>query len=488
MAATVYLSPRGAAFKLAGRCVRYRYRGRAAAACSTAAVRLGSRVTPPDAGRVFVALALFVLSVLAVVAPAAGAQGYETRGLSAEVDRMYREAGRVPPSVSDPPSTRELARSLERLLHPDTPDPIRLQAQALLDAVGGRGGGVTGPAVAGDSPVEVSVDLLVQPEYYNNLPRTTFAAQARGESPAAELALGLGHWDGAFLHIEAAAQREWSIVSPTNIPAPVEGNPLPFENNLVREGYLFLPLGPLDVAFGRQDLAIGPDPDDSLYVSRRVPFLDALRATMRLGPVKMTSVTSTLENGRADPDVSLSTLSDGDGRVTYGFDTSTILYNIHYFEYTWRRLRLGLGSQVVIARPLNSFHLADFFPVFSWHNADITPNNMSLVGDLSVCPLPGLEVFLQYGYDDISGETFGFGDSSIPTIPAYIGGVQLHDRRDPSGRPTADRGRPLTLDASALVGYTHYLWGNFDDSEALSRAIYRLEADGPRQSMPLTSP
>ncbi len=465
-----------------------------------------------------------VLLVLLLVSLEAPAQGFETGAATAEVDRLYRHVGWVAPSVSAPGSARELVGDIERLLRADLPPGLRARAAELLDeltgsqahepasggsgAAGARapepGGRAPGPGARPSGPVEISAHVLLQPEYYLDLPRDSFGSQVRVESPAAELALGLGRRTGEYIYVEGVAQREWKIDSSINIPTPVEGNPLPFENNLVREGYLFAPIGSLDVAFGRQDLFLGPDREDSLYVSNRVPFLDALRATLRLGPLKMTSITSTLENGRAEPDV---TIPPNDGTSVYGFGISTILYNVHYFEYTWRRVRLGLGSQVVIARPLNNFHLGDFFPVFSWHNADITPNNMSLVGDVSVAPLRGVELFFQYGYDDISGETFGFGDSAIPTIDAYIGGVRFDHRLGAEQAPRAgsstraggkisgpgppaqaDRTRPVTLGGSLLAGYTHYLWGNFDDSESLSRAIYRLEADGPRRSMPLTSP
>jgi hypothetical protein len=37
-------------------------------------------------------------------------------------------------------------------------------------------------------------------------------------------------------------------------------------------------------------------------------------------------------------------------------------------------------------------------------------------------------------------------------------------------------------------GYTHYLWGNFYEEYALSRAVYRRDTDDGSESMPLTSP
>ena len=421
-------------------------------------------------------------ALILLAAAGAAAQGYETEELGEAVRARYQEAGRVVPTVSWPASHRELRGYLVRL----------------------SGAGQAG--FAGREPVELHAELTMQPAFFTGLPTAQFREQLAVEDPLGILELGMGRREGAWIHAEGVLQREWRVDSGTNVPVPQEGNILPFENNLLREGTLFLPVGPLDLAFGRQDLHLGPDELDSLSVSRRIPFLDALRATLRLGPLKMTSVTSTLENGQASPDVAQPARED------YGFNTTTILYNIHYFEYAWEQLRLGLGSQVVIAREDNSFQLGDFFPVFSWHNADITPNNMSLVGDVTAAPLPGLvpglELFLQYGYDDISGEAFGFGDSEIPTIDAYIGGLRYRWRLEAAGagERSLARGNParsgaagaaagiprpapgLVLQGDLLAGYTHYLWGAFDDTDGLARAIWRLEADGPRESMPLTSP
>jgi hypothetical protein len=431
--------------------------------------------------------ALVSISLL-LLAPsgAAVAQGFETVDLGRRTRDLYLEAGLVPPTASWPASHAELTGYVEALQVEDLSGPLRARTRSLAGALS-----ATGAVSSRTDPVHISAALTLMPQYYLDQPRGTFAEQSRVESPLGQLELGLGRRTGAYLHAEGALQREWQIDSPTNIPGPVDGNPLRFENNLMREGYVFLPIGPMDLAFGRQDMSLGPGAAgaDSLYVTDRVLFLDALRATMRLGPVKMTSVTSTLENGRAVPDVEL--VTDG----PYAFERNTILYNIHYFEYAWRRVRLGLGSQIVAVRALNGFQLGDFFPVFSWHNADITPNNMSLVGDVSVAVAPGVQIWGQYGYDDISGEAFGFGDSEIPTIDAYLGGVRIRRRLPVGGRGERGAGvvgpqaaPAVTLGADAVVGYTHYLWGNFDDDIALARAVYRVEADGPRQSMPLTSP
>jgi hypothetical protein len=386
-------------------------------------------------------------------------QGLETYPLLADAFALYDAAGLARPTVSLPVSRSEVRGMLHDLAREDVPPEVASEARRRIADLRATG-----------AEPEILVDFTLMPEYYLNLDRSQFAEQIRTEDPFASLTLGYGLPSGAYLLIEAALQREWTYGdAPTNIPRPVPGNPLPFENNLVRQGYLFLPIGAVDVTFGRQPISLGPDSRNTLSVSSSVPFLDALKVTTTMGDLKMTSVASTLENGaaRLDPD-SVS----GD---LYDFGINTILYNIHYFEYAWPRVRVGVGSQVVIARPMNNFQLGDFFPVFSWHNADFTPNNMSLLADVTVAPLPHLLTFVQVGFDDISGEGVGISDSAIPTIDAYVAGVR--------GRLPA-----YGLEASLVGGYTHYLWGAFNDGEYLSRAIYRVEADGPRRSMPLTSP
>ncbi|TFH04085.1 MAG: hypothetical protein E4H09_04160 [Spirochaetales bacterium] len=385
--------------------------------------------------------------------------GLETSALAARVETLYRSAGRAMPTVSIPVSTNELHHALKLLLAADLTDELREEAgeldRVLTELVG------TG---------EISAQISASPEYYHNVDRSEFTRQVIRENPFAELGLGYGYYGGPYLFAQAALQREWSYsTSATNIPSPQPGNPVPFENNLLRTGYVYFPAGLADITFGRQQIAIGPDSSNSLMVSSRVPFLDALKVTMSLGNLKMTALTSTLDNGRAVPDTAGTAIP-----LSYDFNINTILYNIHYFEYAWPRVRLGIGSQVLLARQMNNFQLGDFFPVFTWHNADIVPNNMCLLMDVTYVPAPNVELFAQLGFDDISGESVGVADSGVPTIDAYIAGVAVEF----SG---------LNLSASATGGYTHYLWGNFDLTDFLARAIYRIESDGSHKSMPLTS-
>jgi hypothetical protein len=86
----------------------------------------------------------------------------------------------------------------------------------------------------------------------------------------------------------------------------------------------------------------------------------------------------------------------------------------------------------------------------------------------------------QFGLDDVNAsDLFGVGDAPIPTIPAAVVGFEF-ERRFPRGR----------LELYGELGYTHYLWGNFDDENnaVLCRAIYRLFLDHGTQLTSLTSP
>ena len=192
----------------------------------------------------------------------------------------------------------------------------------------------------------------------------------------------------------------------------------------------------------------------------------------------MTWIVSTLENRQGIDDPALPTPPGS----TYGYGQTLIFYNVHYFEWTFGAVKAGIGAQYLISRDFNNIQLADFFPVFSWHNADITPNNMCLLGDLAWAPLPGLTLYLQYGLDDVNLGFLGIADSGVPTVDAEVAGAVYRVDVAPAW--------PLTL--ALTGGHTHYLWGNYDYAapydDYLSRAIFRMDLWSYVQEMPLTSP
>ena len=212
---------------------------------------------------------------------------------------------------------------------------------------------------------------------------------------------------------------------------------------------------------------------EALLPSSRLPYLDLLRFVLPVGNLTMDLMISSLQNRQAVGD-----LAGLPPDIT--FLQNIIFANLHRFEYDFGRVRAAVTGMGIFVRPNNAFVLGDFFPVSSWHAAQNRPFNLSLVFDLEAALFPGFRVMVQFGFDDVNAsDLFGVSDAPIPTIPAAIAGFELQ-RLLPGGR----------LELYGELGYTHYLWGNFDDeSDArLARAIYRLMLDDDTQLMPLTSP
>ena len=385
-------------------------------------------------------------------------------------ERPYLKTGVVAPSAVRPLSPNAPDPAVQAP-DPDAQAPAREQSDAR----------------PGTLYLEIGADL--QPEAYfdTDRPQRAYAGTMEREEPLGRLNTFFGFVDGPRLVTQTVLRREhradrFSELFSTNVPLPAGGNPFPFENNNVNTGYVALPGRHAELVFGRQQVHIGPAPESSLMVSSRVPYLDAARLSLSLGRLRMTSLVSTLENRASEAEKqagipSRLTTAVYEEASPYGFGTTTILYNVHYFEYAWERLRLGIGGQMILARPWNPLNLGDYFPVFSWHNADLAFDNLSLILDGSYAMRPGLGLYAQLGWDDINGETFGVQDSDIPTIFGGILGLAY------SGEKANGR-----LGALGEAGYTHYLWGSYYDSLALSRAVYRQETDDGPRSMPLTSP
>ncbi|MFP4373330.1 MAG: hypothetical protein ACLFPO_03290 [Spirochaetaceae bacterium] len=413
------------------------------------------------------ALTLFTL---AAIAPSADAADLFDDELDDTVRDVYAHSGRVFPTAVSPRSRDSLTRLLSDL-HPS--GTSRSSAERAAETLDFREG-----------DLRLSLDVDLQPEGYLEVNRTdrTFPETLEREEPLLRFNTAYGVDGGPQLVTQTVLQREYEPALPTNIPLPADGNPAPFENNLFYTGYVYLPGEYLSTTFGRQQIHFGPSSRSSLMASDRLPYLDAARFSLTLGRLRMTHLVSTIENIASDAEIAAGmpdiledeALDHGD---QYAYGKNIIFYNVHYFEYAWDRLRLGIGGQMLISRPMNHFQLGDFFPVFSWHNADIVPNNMCLVFDASYLLAPGLEAYMQTGVDDVSAETFGIADSDLPTIPAYTAGLRY--RRDTTGP---------ALSALLESGYTHYLWGNFHEESLLSRAIYRQNTDAGSESMPLTSP
>ena len=291
-----------------------------------------------------------------------------------------------------------------------------------------------------------------------------------------ELSMAWSIPDRAAFLIEVITQREYlEDHPPSNLPTfGLSGNPVALENDQLGRGLLWYDFDPLELHFGRERVHFGPL-RSSLLPSERLPYLDMLRLTLPLGSLTMDLMISSLQNRRAKsgyPDLDLT-------GTEFEFQKNTIFANLHRFEYHFGRMRAAVTGMGIFVRHKNAFALADFFPVASWHATQYRPFNLSLVFDLEAVLFPGFRVMGQLGFDDVSLESLGIGDAPIPTIPAVIAGLEYR-------RHLAR----ATIHGYAEGGYTHYLWGNFDDEShaILARAIYRLRLDQNVYLLPLTSP
>jgi len=287
------------------------------------------------------------------------------------------------------------------------------------------------------------------------------------------------------VYIQAGVKKEYdrnNLFTANNFFSSESGNPIMVENGFIREGYFYYMLDSLDFVFGRNKVHYGDANFSTLYPSKDIPFIDALSYRFNLGNLQMQSYIATLENREADEDVDTilaPILADM-------FGVNTIIATMHRFEYSWEKIRAGIGAQSFIVRSNNGFQLGDFFPVFSWHNTVVGDHNMSMIADISITPYPGIEIYLMGGVDDISAtDLAGINDSSgIPTIPAWVTGAVYY--------PYFTQ---LMSKVSLEAGATHYLWGNFylkniefHDRNAFARAIYRYKIDSGYTAIPMTSP
>ena len=397
--------------------------------------------------------AVFLLTLIALAAPVppAGAADLFDDDLDESVREAYAATGRVFPTAVFPRSRDSLHGLIRELgTLSDSSD------NAASDGTAGRQPDADRAAETLDfreGALRLLIDLDLQPEAYLEANREdlSFLESLEREEPLLRFNTAYGIDGGPQLVTQTVLQREYDVELPTNIPVPADGNPAPFENNFIYTGYLYVPGEYLSTTFGRQQVHFGPSSRSSLMASDRLPYLDAARFSLTLGRLRMTHLVSTIENTASDAEVDAGmpeVLADEDWNHgdQYAYGKNIIFYNVHYFEYAWDRLRLGIGGQMLISRPMNQFQLGDFFPVFSWHNADIVPNNMCLVLDASYVAAPGLEIYTQAGLDDVSAETFGIADGELPTIPAYIAGLRY--RRDTDGpvafRPLSRADTPTT--------------------------------------------
>ena len=387
-----------------------------------------------DAGRF-----LAVLLLLAALSPLPAQVTYVPD--SPEVlalKSLYLRAGEAFPSAGFPLSEHSLAGFARRLAATAEDPALRQEAEAYLLGLG-YAEGVTELAFVNRLTLEGYARIGAAS------PRTGLHEYLE-RTPLWKLDMSWARLDKAAFFVEAYLRRQYlGGLTYWNLPGSEDGNPVALENDQLGKGFVWYNAGPLQIELGRDQVHFGPL-RSALLPSSRLPFLDLLRLVLPVGRLTMDLTISSLQNRQGVGDLARSP-------ADIAFRQNIIFANLHRFEYDFGRVRAAVTGMGIFVRPNNAFVLADFFPVSSWHAAQNRPFNLSLVFDLEAALFPGFRVMAQFGFDDVNAaDLFGVGDAPIPTIPAAIVGFEF--QRAPA------RGR---LELYGELGYTHYLWGNFDD-------------------------
>ncbi len=327
-----------------------------------------------------------------------------------------------------------------------------------------------------DKAASIFFESNVSAQYvYSDQPNPLGAIDSiRNIEPFAEMATGIENGAGLGVLLDVRLIAEFRNAGESNIPFGYAGNPLAAENNMVAAGLLYAPLLDGTVRIGRQKVDFGPSRLSGLQIDTHVPYLDGIYYSLPIGKLEISQVIATLENRRAIGDLDAAWFPAGEG---YDFGISDILLSSRHFSWTEDHFKVGIGAQTLFSRPYNVFQFGDILPIFSVHNADVGANNFTLLFDFELAAIPDHRQYLVLGLDEVNANLFGINDSGIPTIWAIQAGV--------SG---VFHVGPASLDYDAEVVATQYLWGSFQDDVALSRAIYRLRADGGNVLFPLSSP
>jgi len=303
-----------------------------------------------------------------------------------------------------------------------------------------------------------------------------------GFGAAAEIALR-DQWTGDYFRTD-------------NLPViGVEGDPVRFENFFFTKAAVYYENPSFNIRFGREK----PDYNGILYggllPGTRLPYLDAVKASGRLGRMKIEWLVATIPALKSwdGQDVAPNAGTLPANSTYYGFESesystnsspTTIVEGMNRLSWELGRFNLGIADHAMMARRNNRFYVTDFIPVISRHQAAVSQTNNSLVVDLAWEPLDGLRLAAQAGFDDINAGFLGVGDTDSPTIDAYVAGLDYCS-------PTSS-GR---LKIKAEAGYTHWLWGNYDgaeiwpnDQNPFLRFQYRYLADSGGLLLPLSSP
>lgn len=374
---------------------------------------------------------------------------------------LYVKAGKTFPFTSFPVSDRRIKAAIEALV-PVAEEGDAPTLRAMLKDLDDR---PATPRVFAQTKLALGYNLRGP-----NADAVTLQEQLKdylNSDPLLYGGLGVIYPNNAFMYMDIEARRVFTTDAfQANIPVQQLENGLVgwrTEFHDVRRGVLSLFTDYLDIYIGRDKIQYGPN-ESSLIADPDLPWIDAIRLEAYFGEVTLSSRVSTLYNGQ--------TIDDVTNPAPYQFSQNIILNTFHRFQYKSDALRFGVSDNCYFVRPMNNFQLGDIFPVFSYHNADFIPNNNSLVLDLTWIPVKGVEISEQFGLDDVNGNMFGVPDNDTPNIDSEILGIYLPD----------------FYSMKAEFGQAHYLWGSFDETDPMARAIYRLQLNGGDRWVSMTSP
>jgi hypothetical protein len=350
-----------------------------------------------------------------------------------------------------------------------------------------------------------SADRLVEPYAYKN--GIDYRRDWLDRPALGVFRWDLGGQDGLSLGFTFTAKAEFNpafsggYFAPTNsIPLGRHVSPFAAEQDFVTRGVLAWKSEHLELSIGRDKVGYGDDVRGSIMPSSSLPYLDAFKSKVKLGPATLDWMVASLEGKRSwegdakplldvDPNSGVSGYNPATGTgAIFGFEdsnTPTAIYDMyHRISWDFGSLRLGLAENYIIARPGNRILVTDLLPLSTWHNANEIPNNSNIYIDATWKPATNFSIAFQAGFDDINANLFGVGDKGN-TIPAAVLGMNW----------ASDTGAGA-LELYSELGYTHYLWGNFSAlyqgdikyDDTLARSIYRLDMDNGAGTFPLTSP
>ena len=379
-----------------------------------------------------------------------------------ELTTLYTKAGRTLPANAFPVRRGVLIEWAEALYETDLSKQLSIELSAYIDKI-----------VVLDSTSTAELDWSTGYEYYF---KSEYIPLDETADYLAEMPLGI--IGGSFVDyeyggacLELLLKREYSENPDSNFFISEPNNPLALENQIVSKGYVFFSNDFLQVVIGRLPLHYGDPRFNSLMANKNLPFLDQVRMDMNISNFSLEYYAATLENRRCADDLDLS-------GTDYSFSENSIWTMMHRLAYSFNSVRISLSEQSFISRINNQFYLGDFIPLTVWHNTWLSNINISMFVDINWTIFSGMEIYFQWGFDDINAsEVFGIGDSSIPTIDSFILGLSY-----------ADDINKLPYELKLEIGKTHYLWGSFDASNPLEEAIYRVYLDSGNRLIPFSSP